>query len=761
MKASAAVRLSPTVPVAAACVGLALSNWLRISVVVGAALLVLGGAGIAVAQKDSAALVALGCVSAGAGLWWGALRLESLDRSMLADRIGEGANVVVAVTGPARRSTFNQRLPAEVRQLEGRPIRERTLLELPLGRSPPQGALLDLRVRIRAPRGPETGFDERGWLDRRGVHAVLRGDENWRVVGRRGGFGGAGDRLRRHLEGSIAPGLAGERRAVVAGIVLGEDEGLGQDLQDDFRASGLYHLLAVSGQNVMYIAFGLLGLGWLLGLSRLVVELGVLAAILGYVMAVGWQPSVVRAGVAGALASLAWLAARPRDRWHFLAVGALVLLAWMPATLLEPGFQLSFAAVAGIFVAVPRIQRRLEGYPVPRPLGDVLALSLACGLATAPIAWLHFGAVPLYTVPANVLAAPVVAPLLGLGLIAAALEPVAPSAALALAWLNGWLAAYLAWCARFVAGLPFAQLTAGWSLVGLALIVLGSFAVARLRRPLRVAVVAAALAAVLLTAGVVLGRQPALPAPTGLRVVFLDVGQGDAVLLQVPEGNVLVDQGPPEARVGRQLRQLGVRRLAALVLTHPQRDHVGGAADVLRRLKVDVVLDPGLVSESPDQAAALAAARTRSVPVRIVRAGSEFRLGRLRLRMLWPVEPGPPGADPNDYAVVMLASYGATDLVLPADAESNVTSRLSISAVEVLKVAHHGSADEGLPGLLDELEPHVAVISVGGGNDYGHPRSSTLGALAQVPELRLFRTDDDGRVVLESDGRAMRVTSER
>src|SRR5829696_9879519 len=124
---------------------------------------------------------------------------------------------------------------------------------------------------------------------------------------------------------------------------------------------------------------GMLALAWLLGISRWIGEIGALVAVGGYVVAVGWQPSVVRAGVAGGLASLAWLAGRARDRWYFLLIGAAVLLAWNPYSLLEAGFQLSFAAVGGIFVIVPRLQSRLEGYPVPSRLVPVLAVSAACG----------------------------------------------------------------------------------------------------------------------------------------------------------------------------------------------------------------------------------------------------------------------------------------------------------------------------------------------------------------------------------------------
>src|SRR4029453_10963684 len=197
----------------------------------------------------------------------------------------------------------------------------------------------------------------------------------------------------------------------------------------------------------------------MLGVSRLTAELAALAAIGAYVVAVGWQPSVVRAGVAGALASLAWLASRPRDRGYFLLLGAALLMAWNPYSLLEPGFQLSFAAVAAIFVAVPRLEGLLEGYPVPRGLVGVLAVSAACGLATAPILLAQFGSVPIYSILSNALAAAAVPPCFGPPLLTALLDQVLPPAAVAAAWANGWLAAYIAACARLVGGLPGAQVS--------------------------------------------------------------------------------------------------------------------------------------------------------------------------------------------------------------------------------------------------------------------------------------------------------------
>jgi competence protein ComEC len=749
---------APHLLITALCLGLALALVARTT----AGMLVLAAAalallGLAAGRRRGALLAAaLGL----AGLWWGSARLEALDSSLLEAEVGRAAAARVEITGPVRRSEFALQVPVRVLRFGAAELSERARLDLPPERAPPPGAILEVVVTVARPRGPEHpgDFDEAGYLERQGVQVVLRGS-SFRVVGRRGGLGGVADGLRRAVSHSLEAVPPDERRAVLAGVVLGEDEGLGDELQERFRSSGLYHLLAVSGQNVAYVMGGMILLAWALHLPRVVGHLAALAAVGGYVLAVGWQPSVVRAGVAGGLASLAWLASRPSDRWYFLLVGAAVLLGWNPYSLLDPGFQLSFAAVAAIFLLVPRVDRRLEGYPLPRKLAAVVSVSAACGLATAPILWLHFGAVPVYSVPANALAAPVVAPLLGLALAAAALQPVLPGAAAVLAWTDGWLAAYLAFCARLVGGLPHAQ-AASVEAVGLLLAAAAGVALlaaARSRR-VRTSVLLAGLAAAL--ALLVAWRSSPddrLPPPTGLRVTVLDVGQGDAILLQVATGAVLVDQGPPEGEIADQLDELGVERLAALVLTHPQRDHVGGAADVLERVEVETVLDPGIPAPSSDQEAALSVARRRGVPVVTAHAGQRFRVGALRLEVLWPDDPAPAGGDPNNDAIVLLASYGSVDALLTADAEGNVTVPLRPPPVEILKVAHHGSADERLPHLLELLSPRVAVVSVGSRNDYGHPAPSTTAALNAAPDLDVYRTDRDGRVTIETDGERITV----
>jgi competence protein ComEC len=403
--------------------------------------------------------LALALLIAVGGWLWGTERLHVLDRSVLASRVGTAERSVVETQEPARTTRFAVRVRALVQRWGASHVREPVLLELPLGRAPPQGTRLQVLGVLRAP----SDF-ERGWLRLHGVHVVLRAS-TVRVVGARRSLA---DRLHGWLAQSAVPGLAGERRAVLEGVVLGEDEGLSPRLRDRFRASGLYHLLAVSGGNVLVVAGGTSVLALALGLSRLVAESLAVLAIGGYVLAVGPQPSVLRAGIAGALGCLAWLSGRERDRWHALLLAAAALLAWNPYTLLDPGFQLSFAAVLAIFRLAPPIRRFLEGYPLPPYTREPVALSAACGLATAPISWLHFRQIPLVAIPANVAAAPVVAPMLALALLAAALPALGPL----LAQANGVLATYLAGCARFFGGLPGAQVKSNAGAAALAALAL-------------------------------------------------------------------------------------------------------------------------------------------------------------------------------------------------------------------------------------------------------------------------------------------------
>lgn len=437
----------------ALCVGLAAANVARFSPVPAVAAL---------------ACARAPCVLAVAGWWWGSRRLHALGRSVLLPRVGSAERALVETQEPPRLSRFDVRILSRVERWGALDAHEPVLLQLPAGRAPPQGARLSVIGVLKTP-----SVTEAAWLHRQGIHVVLKVKE-WRVVGRRGGIGGIGDDLQRWLAADSAFRLRGERRAVIDAIVLGRAQGIDDKLLARFRASGLYHCLAVDGLKVATVAAGAM----LLARRRVVGHLAALAAVGAYVLAVGLHPSVVRAAIAAALASVAWLFARRRDSWHALAVGAVALLAWNPMLVLDAGFELSFGAVAGIFVVTPRVVRALDGYPVPRRLAQLVGISTACGLATAPVTWVQFHQISLVTIPANVVAVPVVAEMLVVALVTAVVAPVAPPVAAALAQVDGWGAWFVAECAGVFGGLPGAQVTspAAAALVAAGVLLAGAYA---------------------------------------------------------------------------------------------------------------------------------------------------------------------------------------------------------------------------------------------------------------------------------------------
>jgi competence protein ComEC len=444
--------------VGALCLGFALANLAR-PALVPTLLVVAALAAVGLAASGSHLRTAALASAAVALAWgWGGVRLAQLDHSVLASRIGTAEWARVEVEESPRVGSFDQRMKALVLRWGTLRLHEPVLLQLPLGRSPPAGARLRLIGELKAPPGPSNGFDEARWLRRQGIHAILRG-QSYRVVGRRGGVSGVGDVVGRWLSADTTPGLEGERREVIEAIVLGRTSRVDQGLLDDFRATGLYHCLAVDGLKVAAVGGGAVLIVLFLGLGIYVAQLAALGAVAAYALAVGLHPSVVRASLAAALGSLAWLAGRERDRWQALLVGAAVLLGWNPYSLFDAGFQLSFAAVAAIFVITPRVVRAFEGYPVSHEVAQLIGVSTACGLATAPVTWFQFHQISLVTVPANVVAVPIVVEVLGLALLTAAVAPVAPPVAAAMAQLNGWGAWLVGACARVFASIPGAQIT--------------------------------------------------------------------------------------------------------------------------------------------------------------------------------------------------------------------------------------------------------------------------------------------------------------
>ena len=624
-------------------------------------------------------------------------------------------------------------------------------------------------VAVRGAVAPLGRFD--AYQRRRGAGAAVEVTTMTRTGARRGGAAGLVDAARRRAEAGLARGLPEPEAALLRGMVLGQDERLADDVRDEFERSGLAHVLAVSGQNVMLLATLVLAAGAVLGLPLRTRLLVALALVAFYVPLAGAGPSIQRAGVMGAAGLVAALAGRPAHRWYALGLAAAVTLALNPRAVGEPGWQLSFAAVAALLALAPRL-RGVLARRMPDPVADVAAITIAATVGTAPLMALHFQQVSLAALPANLLAAAAIAPVMWLGMLGAAAAQVAPALALPFNAVNAPLLAFVEWVAHTFAAAPAAVVplrlgspaALGVAYALLAAAILGARAawrrvswrepVPRGRRVLA-ALVAAPVVTLAFAAALDAGSVAA-PARGELVVSFLDVGQGDATLLQKDGVAVLVDTGPPDGPILRRLAEAGVGRLDALVITHAQSDHEGAALEVLRRVPTRLVVNGGAGWPTRVQDGLAAATRARLIAAH---AGQELSLGGIRLRLLWPPPPGPgfrPEGDPNLRAVVAHVQVGAFDLLLPADAESDVTAALELPEVEALKVAHHGSADEGLPALLERTSPTFAAIEVGRGNSYGHPAPvDPVGAARRRPRLP-HRPRRHGPPARASDG-AVRV----
>lgn len=546
------------------------------------------------------------------------------------------------------------------------------------------------------------------------------------------------------------------RSAVVEGVVLGRADGLPAADKERFLRSGLWHLLAASGQNVALVVGACMALAWLVGGGRLLATAWALLAVPAYVVVVGGGPSIVRAGVMGELALLAWITGRLRSTWDALLVAACLLVWLAPGSHRSLGMQLSFACVAALLRWCGPLLRTLEQAGMPRLLAVGVAPSVVCSACTAPLLLLRTGEAPLSGALVNVLAVPVASCLLLVGLGAVAAGVAVPVLALPLFEVCGWLASLLLGLAKVGAGLPAAS-TTSWLPFAVPLLLLAAWRRWRSRRAL-VACLAAVAAA---SAGLSMldaARRPPPPGPGSVRLVILDVGQGSAQLVRTRHHDVLVDTGPPGGEVVRALREGGVRRIDLLVLTHGSRDHTGSARDVMRRFEVG-----GIVA--PRHAHGLEWLRHTDYVVRRVCAGDVVHLEReARLQVLHPpcarATAAVTGDVHNDNALVLRAEGGGARMLLTSDAEGPVLSPLDPGPADVLQVAHHGSADPRISSVIAQVRPRLALISVGPGNSYGHPAASTLQELraAGVPVLR---TDQVGDITVEASAGRLAVRTGR
>ncbi|MGW2225763.1 ComEC/Rec2 family competence protein [Streptomyces formicae] len=612
------------------------------------------------------------------------------------------------------------------------------------------------------------------------VAAVLKvsGERAPHVTGQPSGAQRLAGELRAGLR-EATDGLPSDARALLPGLVIGDTSRVPPELDQAFRDTDLTHLLAVSGANLTIVLALLIGppglaqrserrgLAAKAGLPLRTTALCGGALTLGFVIVCRPDPSVLRAAACGLIALLALATGRRRSLIPALAAAVLLLVLYDPWLSRSYGFLLSVLATGALLTLAPRWSAALRGRRVPPRLADALAAAAAAQAVCAPVVAVLAARVSLVAVPCNLLAEFAVAPATVLGFAALASAPVAMPLAKALSWCASWPTGWIAEIARSGAALPGSGFDwpGGW-LGGLLLALATAGVVLLGRRLVRRPWLCAACALLLL---LVIVQPPPLTRviagwpPAGWRMVMCDVGQGDATVLATGDGAaVVVDAGPDPVAVDRCLRSLGITRIPLVLLTHFHADHVAGLPGVLRGREVGEIQTTGF--EEPREQAAFVRERAAAegVPVTRAAAGERRRAGALDWRVLWPppespelTTPRPEG--PNDASVTLLVRTGGLELLLLGDLEPPSQRALlrspaaaSLGSVDVLKVAHHGSAHQD-PELLRRAAPRLALISCGADNSYGHPSPRTVDAL-RGGGAEVLRTDTRGAIAVVGAG---------
>ena len=587
------------------------------------------------------------------------------------------------------------------------------------------------------------------------------------VIGAPGFIDQVANELRTGLHAAVS-NRPPDSAALVAGLTIGDQGQQSPELRAAMQAAGLSHLTAVSGGNVAVIIVLVVTLARWCRLRLGGQVICCLIALVWFVVLVRPQPSVLRAAVMGAVVLVGLLTGGQRRGAGVLAITIALLIAIAPELAVSWGFALSVAATGGLILWSPSVlqflQRHLRGWPPA--LLDGLAVTITAQLVTVPLVIAMGSSVGLAGIPANLLAMPVVPVITVLGLMTAALGTLLPSIAVVTGLLASWCASWIAAVAYAMSSLPLAVIPWPSGLWGaaLALALLGALVCAwrivRRRYPrgsplsVRLGFIAVFVTVVLLL--------PWLAAPRGWPMpdwVFAacDVGQGDALVIRTAQNSaMLVDAGLDGRDVDRCLDRLKVDTLDVVVLTHFHADHVGGLSGAMHGRSVGAVFASPTKDPKGEAVRVEREVAQRGLALQTVRSGESFQLGGVSWQVLWPSRPLNAGSIPNNASVVLLIEVDGLRILLPGDiepeAQSAVMAELGPVHADIAKIPHHGSRFQDAE-FAQWAGARLAVVSVGQGNDYGHPAPSAIHQW-QLAGADIWRTDLQGSIAVshQSDG---------